>query len=116
MATNEPGNSDAKPADRHFVCEECFAGHVMSAVDADSIATFGERGGITCVQPGCCARPFSDGALAKVLPDDTFCKYVTAKERLTEQRINVELEAGFSERLRVERERAGAADRETIKQ
>lgn len=102
--------------ERHFVCEECFGGHVASAVDADSLDLFRQRGGILCVHPGCRAAPFSDAALAKALREDTFGKYMDAKAKVAEQRINAELEAGFEERLQAERARAGGAQREAIKE
>merc|ERR1712046_558834 len=103
--------------EKHFLCEECLSGHVTSAVNFDSIELFTRRGGVGCVVPGCeWGANFSDADLAKVLPDDVFAKYTTAKERIAEQRINSELEAGFQKRLRRERERARAVDREAIKE
>ena len=108
--------ANGEGADRHFVCEECFSGHVEAAVEAGSIELFTRKGGVTCVHPECRAPPFSDGALAKALPEASFAKYTRAKEQVSEQRINRELEEGFAERLQRERERAGGAQREAIKE
>jgi len=107
----------AGPAgERHFVCEECLAGHLSSSVDAESIERFRQHGGIRCVDPGCSAHVFPDASLAKALPADVFATYTKAKERVAEQRINAELEAGFEQRLKRERERAGeGAQRQVIK-
>ena len=109
------GSADPMPA-RHFVCEECLAGHVASAVEPGSIDLFSRRGGVRCVDPGCRAPAFTDAALAKALPEACFAQYTLAKERVAEQRINAELEAGFTERLRVEREKAGGEGRAAIKE
>lgn len=112
------GGDDAAAADggKHFVCEDCLAGHVTSSVDAESIDLFRQRGGVRCVDPGCRSHPFTDAALAKALPADVFATYTKAKERVAEQRINAELEAGFEQRLKREREKAGeGAHRQAIK-
>jgi len=110
------GSADPLPADRHFVCDECLAGHVEAAVAPDSIDLFTRRGGVRCVHPECAAPPFSDGALAKALPERVFATYSAAKERVAEQRINAELEEGFTKRLEIERQRAGGdARRAAIK-
>ena len=102
---------------KHFLCEECLAGTVAEKVGADSIGVFTRQGGIRCVDPDCDAPPFSDATLAKALPAEDFKRYTTAKERVAEQRINAELEAGFEERLAREREKGGeAAQREVVKQ
>ena len=61
---------------------------------------------MVCVDPTCASPPFADGALAKALPEETFAKYTKAKERVAEQRINAELEQGFEQRLKAEREKA----------
>jgi len=84
---------------------------VTAAVAPDAIELFRRKGGVCCVDPGCAAPPFADGALAKALPPDVFSAYTTAKERVAEQRINAELEKGFEERLKRERERAGEGQR-----
>lgn len=115
-AEGAAGGGGGAAAERHFVCEECFAGHVGASVADDSIELFTQRGGVRCVHPECRAAPFADGALARCLPSDAFDRYSKAKERVAEQRINAELEAGFEERLRRERERAGGANREAIKE
>jgi hypothetical protein len=105
----------AADGERHFLCDECLSGHVESAVDLDSIELFTRRGGVRCVDPGCAAPPFDDGALAKSLQPDVWAKYTAAKERVAEQRINAELEAGFEERLQMARANAGGAEREATK-
>jgi len=107
------GSTDAVP-ERHFLCEECLVGHVESAVGADSIDIFRQRGGVCCVAPGCHAPPFSDAALARSLPEAVFKSFTAAKERVAEQRINAELEAGFEERLQLERERTGGEQRRQL--
>ena len=96
--------------EKHFVCEECLAGHVSSSVDAESIELFTRHGGVRCVHPQCQAPPFADGMLARALPADVFTRYTAAKEKVAEQRINAELEAGFEQRLKVEREKAGVGN------
>merc|ERR550514_2071635 len=109
--------ADGAENEKHFVCDECFDGHVTSCVGDDSIELFTRRGGVRCVHPECQAAPFSDGALARALPEATFALYSAAKERIAEQRINAELEKGFEERLARERQRAGGArEREVIKE
>ena len=106
----------AAPVEKHFLCYECLDGHVSSSVGDDSIDMFVRKGGVCCVDPGCIAAPFADGALAKALPEETFQKYSKAKEKVAEQRINAELERGFEARLKVEREKAGgAAARDAVK-
>lgn len=107
-AAGEAGGADGK-TERHFVCEECFAGHVGAAIGADALGVFVRRGGVRCVDPGCGAPVFSDAALAKALPEAAFTQYTAAKERVAEQRINAQLEHDFEERLQVERARAAAA-------
>lgn len=103
--------------DKHFLCEECFAGTVQENVSAGSIAIFTRVGGIRCVDPDCDAPVFSDATLAKSLPEALFGEYTVAKERVAEQRINSELEAGFEQRLQLERAKAGGdAAREMVKQ
>ena len=62
---------------------------------------------MVCVYPGCTAPPFTDAVLAKALPAQAFAAYATAKERVAEQRINAELEAGFEQRLQIERAKVG---------
>ena len=110
LECGEEGEAGSSAA-RHFVCEECLCGHVTSAVDADSIDLFRQRGGVSCVHPECQRAPFTDGALARALPANVFQRYVTAKEKVAEQRINAELEAGFEARLKIEREKAGGDGR-----
>ena len=73
----------------------------------NSMVAFVRKGAVVCVDPSCAAPPFADGALAKALCEETFAKYSKAKEKVAEQRINAELEKGFEQRLKVEREKAG---------
>lgn len=102
---------------RHFVCDECLCGHVESAVSAESMELFAQRGGVRCVHPECACEPFSDGVLARALPEATFQMYTAAKERVAEQRINKELEEGFERRIAIERERAGGdARRQAVRE
>ena len=86
-------------------CDECSRG-TSRPPSPDQIDLFTRRG-VRCVCPGCAAPPFSDGALAKALPEATFATYSAAKEKVAEQRINAELEEGFERRLALEREKAG---------
>ena len=112
----EAGGSAAHAkAEKHFLCDECLAGHVSAAIDAESIDIFRRKGGVCCVDPGCEAPPFTDAALAKALPEEVFAKYTTAKEKIAEQRINAELEKGFEARLKNEREKAGGGQRQIVK-
>ena len=101
------GGAD-QDAEKHFVCNECLEGHVLGSISPDVMDLFTQRGGVRCVNPGCEAPCFADVTLAKVLPEDVFKQYQVAKDRVAEQRINAELEAGFEQRLARQRE-GGAA-------
>jgi len=89
----------------HFTCCECLSLYVVEEVSGVNLPRFSERGGIRCAAPTCAARVFTDGALARSLPDDTFSTYAEAKQKLAEQRINAELERNFEARLATERQR-----------
>ena len=65
-AADAAGPANAPMPEKHFVCDECFEGHVASATDFESLELFQRRGGVVCVYPGCTAPPFTDAVLAKV--------------------------------------------------
>jgi hypothetical protein len=83
----------------HFMCDDCFSGHVRAATDDGGLRLFRERGGVCCPDPSCTSQPFSDKALAASLSDDQFAAYARAKEKLAETRIAAQLEAEYAERM-----------------
>ena len=83
----------------HFMCDDCFSGHVRAATDDEGLRLFRERGGVCCPDPSCTSQPFSDKALAASLSDDQFAAYARAKEKLAETRIAAQLEAEYAERM-----------------
>ena len=90
--------------DSHFVCDECLTGHVRANSDMDALRLLEAHGGLVrciCHPPplGGCTRTYSDRAIARHIPQRDFGVYFVAKQRLAEQRIAAELEAGVQRRI-----------------
>jgi len=95
----------------HFLCRECFDGHVAAQSDVD-VGEASQRGGrVHCAcRPehagGCAAEPFADVVIAQHVSAETFAAYLGAKQAVLEARLTLEINRDWEQRLQVMQERA----------
>ena len=92
----------------HFVCGDCFEGHVLTESEKALYDLIDRCGQIFCPlqRHGCpCVEPYSEQAIAAHCPAAVFGAYRQAQKRLQEQQLVQELEQQFEARLVAERAR-----------
>ena len=74
----------------HFVCDECFQGHVRAESETESLDLLAERDGLVFCpvrQSGCGSVAYRDSDIAQHCGDAVFRSYTDGKEKLIEQRL-----------------------------
>jgi serine/threonine protein kinase len=103
----------ATDSDPHFLCGECFAGHVKEQSETEAMDLLEQRGG--CVfcpmrQYGCeQTLPFTDADVARYSSDEVFRLYTQAKIKLVETKLAKEIGAAERARFTAEIGRLAAA-------
>ena len=100
-----------KTGDQHFVCDECFTGHVTSKMEEDIGLLEAAGGKVFCpykspAMGGCDSNPVTDADLFRHAPDG-FDSYLRAKHQILEKQLGERIRE--EERQRLEEEQARVA-------
>jgi hypothetical protein len=103
---NEGISCCAVGSDPHFLCDECFTGHVKEESRTEAMDLLEQRGGnVFCPMRlyGCKGAPaFTDADVARHSTDEVFELYTLAKRKLVETKLAREI--GAAEKARFEAE------------
>lgn len=90
-------------ADKHFVCNECFSGHVISESKKDIGSLAKRQGNIFC--PSCDESPaFTDVDVARHSSIEAFASYTEGKRKLLEAKLYQEISEDEKKKFKAELE------------
>eukprot|EP00729_Bicosta_minor_P006787 gene6787-23797_t len=96
-------------ADTHFVCNECFSGHVSEESTTEDLGALAQRqGDVFCPyrQHGCADSPaYTDAEVAQHTSVDAFECYTQGKRKLLEMQLVQEIGAAEKQKFEAELER-----------